>query len=418
MPFALRHSTRQLQLAALTGALVLLTPMRRSAASTASPGTSVMPTRSLSALNPVSFDSTSGPLKLDRETAMWLVALPLACVDKPHEPPKGRGYLYETTVVMKADFAKTRAFYGCSDWHSAVNSTWMMVKVLRTHPNLPVARLIREKLNEHLSAGAIKGEVSFFSEDGDKSFERPYGYAWLLRLYGELRTWDDPDAKKWSANVEPLAKLLLERTTPYLQTLAEPMRIGTHANTAFTLQLLLEYARKTGEKQLEGAVIERARHFFLADSGCAPNVEVSGSDFFSPCLLEAALMGQVLPASEFRSWLTAFLPSPRADGFKALTVVVQMSGGNEELEKSNMLGAKAHLIGLAVSRAKSMEDIASALPDGDSRIPEYRRIANLQARGGMAAMYEADYVGTHWIGTYLVDYMVSAAHAQLPVRAQ
>ncbi|MEP7347008.1 MAG: DUF2891 family protein [Gemmatimonadaceae bacterium] len=363
-------------------------------------------------------DTTSGPLRLDRESAMWLVTLPLACIDKPHEPPKGRGYLYETTVIIKPDFAKTRAFYGCSDWHSAVNSTWMMVKVLKAYPDLPMARLIREKLNEHLSAGAIKGEVTFFTEDGDKSFERPYGYAWLLRLYGVLRTWDDPDAKKWTANLEPLAKLLLERTTPYLATLAEPMRIGTHANTAFTLQLLLEYARNTGEKQLEATVVERARHFFGADAGCAPNVEVSGSDFFSPCLLEAALMGQVFPENEFRSWLTAFLPAPKSDGFRALTVVVQMKGVNEELEKANMLGAKAHLIGLAVSRAKAMEDIASALPASDARVPEYRRLANLQARGGMAAMYEADYVGTHWIGTYLVDYMLSAAHTQVTVRAQ
>jgi predicted MFS family arabinose efflux permease len=75
------------------------------------------------------------------------------------------------------------------------------------------------------------------------------------------------------------------------------------------------------------------------------------------------------------------------------------------------------LIGLAVSRAKAMEDIASALPASDPRVSEYRRIANLQARGGMAAMYEADYVGTHWIGTYLVDYMLSAAHTQLSTRA-
>lgn len=343
---------------------------------------------------------------------MWLVALPLACIDKPHDPPKGRGYLYETTAIIRPDFAKARAFYGCSDWHSAVNSTWTMVKILRLHPTIPVARLIREKLNEHLSAGSLKGELTFFTEDGDRSFERPYGYAWLLRLYGELKSWDDPDATKWAANIEPLARLLLERTIPYLQTLAEPMRVGTHANTAFALHLLLEYTRLTGDKALEATVVERARRFFLADVGCAPNVEVSGSDFFSPCLLEAALMGQVLPHGEFGTWLTAFLPAPRSDGFKALTQVVQMSGLNAELEKSNMLGAKSHLIGLAVSRAKSLEDIAAALPSGDSRIPEYRRIANLQARGGLAAMYEADYVGTHWIGTYLVDYMVSAAHTQ------
>lgn len=355
-------------------------------------------------------DSTA-PLRLDRDRATWLVTLPLACIDKLHEPPRGRGYLYETTATLRADFAKTRAFYGCYDWHSAVNSTWTMVRILRAYPDLSLARLVREKLNEHLAAGPINGEVAFFTEDENRGFERPYGYAWLLRLYGELRAWDDPDAKKWATNLQPLAKLMQDRLGPYFKTLAEPMRVGTHANTAYALQLLLEYARATGEKDLEAVVVERARTFFLNDTGCAPNVEVSGSDFFSPCLLEAALMGAVLPQQEFSRWLTAFLPAPGSSGFRALTQVVAMQGSNADLEKSNMLGAKAHLIGLAVSRAKSLENIAAALPASDPRVREYRRIAARQARGGLDAMYEADYAGTHWIGTYLVDYMVSAEPA-------
>lgn len=353
-------------------------------------------------------DSTRVPLRLDRESAAWLVSLPLACVDKLHDAPKGKGYVWESTLAVRPDFAKSRAFYGCSDWHSAVNSTWTMVQVLKSYPDMPLARLIREKLNDHLSQGAIKGEVAFFTEDGDKSFERPYGYAWLLRLYGALKSWDDPDAKKWAANIEPLAKVLQERLTPYLKTLAAPMRVGTHANTAFTLQLLLEYARGTGDSSLSATVAQQARNFFRADAGCAPNVEVSGSDFFSPCLMEAALMGQVLTSSEYAAWLSAFLPDPSSDGFRALREVVHMEGDNTELEKSNMLGAKAHLIGLAVTRAKAMEDIAAALPAGDRRVAAYRRIATQQAQGGIAAMHEADYVGTHWIGTFIVDYLVSA----------
>jgi hypothetical protein len=348
---------------------------------------------------------------LDRATAMWLVTLPLSCVDKLHDPPRGRGYLYETNAIIRPDFLKTRAFYGCSDWHSAVNSTWTMVKILKLFPDLPVGPLIREKLNAHLSADAIKGEIAFYNEEGNKAFERPYGWAWLLRLYGELRSWDDPDAKKWAANVEPLGKLLLERTVPYLQTLAAPMRIGTHANSAYTLKLLLEYARTNGEKALEQAVVDRTRRFFAADVGCAPNLEPSGSDFFSPCLTEAAIMGQVLPHAEFARWLDAFLPRPSAPMFQALTTVVEMAGSAEELEKSDMLGAKAHLMGLGVSRAKSFEEIAAALPQNDARIAPYRKTAAALARSSIKAMYEAAYAGTHWIATYIVDYLVSAGRA-------
>src|SRR5262249_21006663 len=124
-----------------------------------------------------------GAIAFDRETAMWLATLPLGCIDKLHDPPRSRGYIFESAVTLKPNFQKTRAFYGCFDWHSSVNSTWTLVKILRQYPDLPMARLIREKLNDHLSEEAIRGELEFFNEDGNRSFERPYGWVWALRLY-------------------------------------------------------------------------------------------------------------------------------------------------------------------------------------------------------------------------------------------
>jgi len=352
--------------------------------------------------------SGNAPLRLTRESATWLAALPIGCIDKPHEPPKSRGYLYESTIVLKPDFHKTRAFYGCSDWHSAVNSTWTLVKLLRAFPDLSVARLMREKLNEHLAPGPMAGEVAFFNGDGDRSFERPYGWVWLLRLYGELKSWDDPDAVKWASALEPLARLFVERMPPYLRGLAAPLRVGTHANTAYALLLLQEYAIAARDTVMQREVVQRARGFFLADTGCAPNVEVSGSDFFPPCLVEAALMGRVLPPNEFARWLSAFLPDPGQPGFQAYARTVEMAGANADLEKANLLGAKAHLIGLAVSRATYLEAIAAALPPADQRVAPYRRFAERQAAAGIRGMYDADYVGTHWLGTYVVDYLASA----------
>jgi len=351
-------------------------------------------------------------IPFDKNTAMWLVALPLGCVDKLHEPPRSRGYIYESTITLKPGFQKTRAFYGCFDWHSAVNSTWTLAKVLKTFPDLPLAQLIREKLSDHLTADAIKGEVAFFNEEGNKAFERPYGWAWVLRLYAELKSWDDPDAKKWAANLEPLAKLLLERTMPYLKTLAEPMRIGTHQNTAYALKLLNEYARATGDKALQTAVSERARKFFGTDYGCAPNVEVSGSDFFSPCLVEAAIMGDVMTPPDFAAWLTKFMPATDSPAFQSLAGVnMEMPGTAEELKKADMLGAKAHLVGLGVSRARALEDIAASLPPSDPRVAIYHSVATSLAQISIKAMYEASYEGTHWIATYIVDYLLSGHQA-------
>jgi dienelactone hydrolase len=115
------------------------------------------------------------------------------------------------------------------------------------------------------------------------------------RLYAELKDWNDRDARKWAAHLRPLASLFLERTMPYLRTLAEPMRVGTLANPAYALKLLHDQARLTNDAALASLVAERGRKFFADDYGCAPNVEVSGADFFSPCLVEAALVGAIMP---------------------------------------------------------------------------------------------------------------------------
>jgi Protein of unknown function (DUF2891) len=358
--------------------------------------------------SPQAFGPADGPIRFDRETAIWLATLPLGCIDKLQDPPRSRGYVFESTVTLKPNFQKSRAFYGCFDWHSSVNSTWTLVKVLRTYPDLTIARLIREKLNDHLTADAIKGEVEFFTEDGNKSFERPYGWVWALRLQAELSGWDDPDAKKWAANLEPLTKLFLERTTPYLKTLAEPLRVGTHPNTAYALKLLLEHARLTGNKALADLVAERGRKFFAADYGCAPNVEVSGSDFFSPCLVEAAFVGDIMTPQEFAAWLSAFMPASNTKAFQSLlTVNMDMPGTPEELKQADMLGAKAHLVGLGVSRARAFEDVAAVLPPSDPRVDAYRRAATSLAQISIKAMYDASYEGTHWIATYIVDYLMS-----------
>src|SRR5277367_2964123 len=69
----------------------------------------------------------------DEPQAMALVTLPLACVDRPQALPEQRVdylWVHDTKPHLADSYDKTRAFYGCFDWHSAVNSTWTMVAVL------------------------------------------------------------------------------------------------------------------------------------------------------------------------------------------------------------------------------------------------------------------------------------------------
>jgi hypothetical protein len=52
----------------------------------------------------------------------------------------------------------------------------------------------------------IAGEQKIFAMKDNNSFERTYGWAWLLQLQRELLLWDDPLGKKLSSNVAPLAR--------------------------------------------------------------------------------------------------------------------------------------------------------------------------------------------------------------------
>src|SRR5438477_11198831 len=74
------------------------------------------------------------------------------------------------------------AFYGCLDWHSAVHGHWTLVRLLRTFPALPEAEAIRVTLCDTLTVANLAAEVAYFDGANRASFERMYGWAWLLAL--------------------------------------------------------------------------------------------------------------------------------------------------------------------------------------------------------------------------------------------
>lgn len=345
-----------------------------------------------------------GELRLDAVTALGLSALPLACIDRPQGAPRGSGYLFESSYRMRPDFEAARAFYGCYDWHSAVNSTWSLVALMRRFPELPVAPLITEKLQQHLAPSALAGEAEFFN--ANPSFERPYGWAWYLALHAELGRLRHPRAGAWVESTAPLAERFASGLLSYLDRLDYPMRTGTHANTAFSLMLALDFARATGRRAVETAIVQSAHRLYAADVDCPLGYEPSASDFLSPCLSEAALMADVLGPEELRGWLDAFLPGPDAAAFQALRTPIRLAGGGEALDIGQQ-GAKSHLIGLAFTRAEALVRIAGALGPGDPRSEAYRGIAAELATWGLSAMFDADYLGSHWIGTFALRYLLA-----------
>src|SRR5947208_5596611 len=242
----------------------------------------------------------------DAKAAERFAKLALACVHK--EYPNKIAHVLNSDVDVAPPRKLTPAFCGCYDWHSSVHGHWLLVRLLRTFPDAPFAKDARDALKQSLSAENLKQEAVYIRGQGRSSFERPYGLSWLLQLCAELREWNDPQAREWSANLKPLEDAATERLKTWLPKLSYPVRIGEHDQTAFGLGLMLDYARSTKNESFARLVVDSAKKFFLSDKDCPLNYEPSGEDFLSPCLAEADVMRRVLAQGEFAKWLKEFLP--------------------------------------------------------------------------------------------------------------
>ena len=251
----------------------------------------------------------------------------------------------------------------------------------------------------NLTAENLKAETDYFTRAESKPFERPYGWAWLLKLAEELHAWDDPDAKVWAKNLRPLADVIVGRYLEFFPKQTYPIRTGVHPNTAFGLSFAHDYARAFGEVPLARLVEERARTYFGADANVPAGWEPGGADFFSPSLTEADLMRRVLPPAEFRAWLGRVLPGVARGEPKALFAPATVTDRTDP--------QLVHLDGLNLSRAWGMNSIAMALPSGDPARPVLAAAAARHAESALAHVASGDYAGEHWLATFAV-YLLSS----------
>ena len=330
--------------------------------------------------------------EFDAKAAERFAKLALACVHK--EYPNKIAHVLNSDADVAPPRKLTPAFCGCYDWHSSVHGHWLLVRLIRTFPDAPFASAARDALKQSLTVENLKQEATYLNGPGRASFERPYGLSWLLQLCAELREWDDPQAKEWSANLKPLEEAAVERLKTWLPKLSHPVRIGEHDQTAFGLGLVFDYARTVHDDALAKLIRDSAKKFFLADKKCPLNYEPSGEDFLSPCLGEADLMRRVLPQDEFTNWLTGFMPQiPVNAEVDWLKVAVSPDPSDPKL---------AHLDGLNLSRAWMLEGIISALPNDDPRRPALQAMADAHRRAGLAAVTGEHYEGGHWLGSFAV----------------
>jgi hypothetical protein len=274
----------------------------------------------------------------------------------------------------------------------------MLVRLMRLFPDLPESGQIRAVLAKHLTAKNLQAEADYFAQPNHQTFERTYGWAWLLKLAEELRGWDDPEGRQWSRNLQPLVDAIVSRYLAFLPKQTYPIRSGVHPNTAFGLSFALDYARAAGHKPLRELIEERSRTYFAADAGIPAAWEPSGADFFSPSLMEADLMRRVLPPAEFRVWLGRFLPGIAHGEPKRLFTPA------EATDRSDL--QLVHLDGVNLSRAWCMRSIAAALPGDD---PARKVLADSAARHAEAALRHVasgEYAGEHWLASFAV-YLLS-----------
>jgi hypothetical protein len=331
---------------------------------------------------------------MDPAQAEKLAALALTCVHQ--EFPNKIAHTMAGDADARPPRALTPVFYGCFDWHSAVHGHWLLARVARLYPGTPLAQQAEAALAVNFTAERVAGEVAYLKVPGRQEFERPYGLAWVLQLAQELREWDSPKAREWARLLAPLEAEAVARFSDWLPKLTRPIRTGEHSQTAFAFGLALDWARQAKHAAFEHLLVGRARAFYLADRSCPMAYEPSGQDFVSPCLAEADLMRRVLPAPEFATWLSTFLPDiPRGSAADA-----------SWLEPGVVLdatdGKLAHLDGLNLSRAWMLEGIVSALPSNDTRRPALQAAAARHRELGLAAVTGAHYAGGHWLGTFAV----------------
>ena len=285
-------------------------------------------------------------------------------------------------------------FYGSFDWHSSVHSHWCLFRLLRVCDEHPAEAEITRSVERRLTPETVAREVAYFEEN--ESFERPYGWAWFLRLAAELHLWDDGPADDWRGLLDPLEARIVSFVESALLARERPIRVGTHGNTAFALGCVLDYARVTGDDSLATAAAETSRTLFAADRDYPIEYEPLGWDFLSPALVEADLMRRVLDGDAFEAWLDGFLPDVRTAPSDAVLEPVEVSPEADD-------GAELHLVGLNLSRAWCLAGVAAALRGRDRRtVATLERSAVRHARCGLARAFTDEYAGAHWLSSFAV----------------
>ena len=327
--------------------------------------------------------------KLTDDMAIKLSEKPLHCLHQEY-PNKTAHIINNENEVKLSPKDLHPSFYGCFDWHSSVHGHWMLVRLLKTKPNLSISKEIENKLDQSFTKENLQTEADYFTKyQLTTTFERTYGWAWLLKLDEELSTWDHPKAKIWHENLKPLTQKIVDSWKTYLPKQTYPNRTGVHPNTAFAMVFAIDWARATGDKDFENKLIEKAKYFYLNNTKTPAYLEPDGSDFFSPSLEIADLMRRVLPQKEFTQWIDQFYEKRSLDNIEKIPVVSDLNDYQT-----------VHLVGLSFSRAWCMKGVSSSLPQNHPLKIQFKNQAEVFIKNALPLLFQGNYGGDHWLASF------------------
>jgi len=282
------------------------------------------------------------------------------------------------------------AFYGSYDWHSCVHQHWMLARLAIMFPALPERPAIDRVLRAHLTRDNMEAETEYFRAPGRQFFERPYGWAWLLKLAQEIGGYD----REMERNLAPLVDYIRAGFMRYLRNLTHPVRNGVHGNTAVAVALALGHARAHDDQEMKLLCTARAAYWFGHDTDYPGHYEPSGEDFFSPCLTEAGLMARILPRDQFLAWFDKFLPRLTAGQPASILNPAPVSDPTDP--------KIAHLIGLNLNKGWVWRRLAGMFAADDPRRMLAQRAALSHFNAALPLLGEEDFHRAHWLSSFAV----------------
>jgi hypothetical protein len=317
------------------------------------------------------------------------------------EYPNKLDHLMMSAVDVQSPAALHPVFYGSYDWHSSVHMHWTLVTLLARFPALPEAHEIAARLDLHFTEERIVVELAYLERPASASFERPYGWAWLLKLCEALHLLARQDARAvaWRDRMQPLADAFVDRVMAFLPRAVYPSRAGSHSNSAFATLLMLDYASTCNATSLHDALIAKARAWYVEDRDYPIAYETCSEDFLSNGLLEAVLMRRVLrlDASSsdaalgdtlFYQWWHGFVPD-----------IARLAPWFAPIVPSDRADARlTHIDGLNLARAWCWAQLADVLPDA-LQTP-VRLAIHVHRNESLPHAAHGHYVGTHWLASF------------------